>query len=69
METQQVRERASALGIDYSIDVSKSKLVRAIQRRLGQPPCFADDEERFLCTDDRCSWRKDCFTPIAEWRR
>lgn len=68
MEIEQIREQANVLGIERSLDASKSRLVRAIQRRLGQLPCFAG-EERFTCLEDGCPWRNDCFTPIAEWRR
>lgn len=68
MELQQLSERANALGIYYPAGVSKAKLVRAIQRRLGQPACFAGDES-FTCEVLACEWRTDCWQPIAEWRR
>lgn len=68
MDIREIREQASALGVDSSFYAPKLKLVRAIQRRLGQAPCFAG-EERFSCTDHGCRWREDCFMLIAEWRR
>lgn len=68
VEARELREQASALGIDSSAGAPKTKLVRAIQRRLDQPACFAGDE-RFDCGERVCPWRDDCFQPIAEWRR
>ncbi len=68
MEIQEVRKKADALGVDYSLYTSKPALVRSIQRRLGQPACFATDE-RFRCSATRCPWRPECQKPIAEWLR
>ena len=68
MEVQELQRRAHALGLDYPADSTKARVVRAIQRRLGQPECFASDQ-RYECGRTDCEWRADCLRPIAEWRR
>lgn len=68
METQEVRERAAALGLGYPVAARKATLIHAIQRRLGQAVCFASDR-RYLCGESDCEWRADCLKPIAEWLR
>lgn len=68
MEVQEMRERAATLGLGYLVAARKATLVRAIQRRLGQPDCFASDA-RYLCDKSNCEWRSDCVKPIAEWLR
>lgn len=42
--------------------------VRALQRRVDHAPCFAT-EARYICQELRCRWRKQCFKPIAIWKR
>lgn len=68
MDIRELQVRADELGVDYSSHASKPMLVRAIQRRLGQPACFATDG-RYTCTDYQCEWRADCLKPIAVWLR
>ena len=68
MDIQELREKASRMGIDYDRATSKPVLIRAIQRHQGDPACFAT-EERYTCKNFRCPWRVDCLKPIAEWKR
>jgi len=68
MTIEELQAKAKELDIDCSPHVSKPTLVRAIQRRLGHPACFATDE-RYACTREKCQWRADCLKPVAEWLR
>lgn len=68
MELEQLRGQANARGIRESYLLTKVKLVRAIQCRLGQQPCFAT-EARWRCANGHCDYREDCCKPIAEWLR
>jgi hypothetical protein len=68
MNLQEVRDKASALGIDHGGSTPKLVLIRAIQRHEGSSSCFGTDE-RYTCLNFQCSWRADCLKPIAEWMR
>jgi len=68
MSLQELREKASRLGIEFGWHTPKPALVRAIQRHQGDPPCFGADH-RYACPNSRCPWRADCLKPIAVWRR
>lgn len=70
MEIQELQQRARALGLDCPATATKARVIHAIQRRLGQTECFADDR-RYVCgaRQSDCEWRADCVRPIAEWRR
>lgn len=68
MDIEELRRQASQWGIDFGLSTRKPVLIRAIQRRQGDLPCFGSDQ-RFACRNFRCPWRADCLKPIAEWRR
>jgi len=64
----QLWERAMALGITgISSRSSRTALVRAIQCRMGQVPCFASEMNE-MCSR-QCEWAADCLAPVAVWRR
>lgn len=68
MDTRELQEKASQLGIDFGWSTRTTVLIRAIQQNQGDAPCFAT-ELRHICQNLCCPWRADCLKPIAEWRR
>jgi hypothetical protein len=68
MNLQEVRDKASALGIDHGGSTPKLVLIRAIQRHEGSTSCFGTDV-RYACKNFQCPWHADCLKPIAEWMR
>ena len=68
MGLDELREKALRLGIELGWRTPKPVLIRAIQRREGDPPCFGSDH-RYACPNACCPWRTDCLKPIAVWRR
>jgi len=68
MNLQEVRDKASALGIDHGGSTPKLVLIRAIQRHEGSTSCFGTDV-RYACMNFQCPWHADCLKPIAEWMR
>jgi len=69
METVEIEHRARHLGIVVPAGARKAAMIRAIQRRLGQPECFATDARLSCPANSTCAWRADCLKPIAEWLR
>ncbi len=59
MRIEEVRQRAGALGLSGARRMRKSELIRAIQQREGNQPCFGADW-RFDCGQLDCCWRDDC---------
>lgn len=47
---------------------SEVAVVRAVQLTRGMEPCFRT-EQRLLCTEGDCEWRKECRRLVAVWRR
>ncbi len=69
MELQQIRARASTLGLNrHIVSASKKVLIQSIQRAEGREPCFLDDD-RFDCRERDCEWRRDCLKLKAAWQR
>lgn len=69
MDSVEIERRARSLGIDIPAGARKAAIIRAIQRRLGQPECFATDARLSCPTNRTCAWRADCLKPTAEWLR
>lgn len=62
MELEEIRKKAEALGIEEDIlRLSKTKLIRQIQRREGNPDCFGKAPKD--CNQFQCCFRKDCLIP------
>ncbi len=47
---------------------SNVALVRANQLAAGQQACFRS-EQRLLCKDEKCEWRRGCHRLVAVWLR
>ncbi|MBS4097618.1 MAG: hypothetical protein KGZ83_12370 [Sulfuricella sp.] len=61
---QQVSETLGFRGCRDS--VSPSSLIRDIQERRGQEPCFAS-EKSFACAAVDCEWGGDCQEMMSVW--
>ena len=59
MNMQEIRGLAMQRGIKSS-RMSKTDLVRAIQRRESNFDCFATATDGY-CDQESCLWRADCF--------
>ena len=63
--------RAINCGIIITKEMSTTRLIRHIQRREGDRPCFRTDV-RDSCQErsDTCEWADDCKNAlIAHWKR
>ena len=58
MKMQEVREKAKTLGIK-SFGKKKVDLIRAIQSKEGNIPCFKTGLDS--CDQYKCCWRSECF--------
>ena len=58
MKMQEVRVKAKALGIK-SFGMKKVVLIRTIQSKEGNVPCFKTGLES--CNQYNCCWRSECF--------
>lgn len=66
--TSELRVRAIRHGITISRYTTKTSLIRNIQRKEGQRPCFRTDD-RDYCRGG-CEWEDDCKSClIASWKR
>ncbi len=62
MELEELRRKAEALGLEWGIfGLSKTELIRKIQRREGNPDCFGKALND--CDQFQCCFRKDCLNP------
>ncbi len=61
MNIQAIRSIAKARGIK-SAKLSKTDLIRTIQREEGNFPCFATAVDG-SCDQWNCAWRADCLPP------
>jgi hypothetical protein len=52
-----IREMAQKMSIDFE-SMDKKELIRNIQEKEGNTPCFKTD--RAPCRQYDCSWRIDC---------
>ena len=59
MKIQKIRAIAKARGIK-SANLSKTDLIRTIQRQEGNFPCFGTDVDGH-CDQFGCAWREDCL--------
>jgi len=60
MNMQEIRTRASEMGIQNIRKMRKGELVRSIQQAEGNSTCFGA-EWRFDCNQVDCCWRFDCL--------
>jgi len=61
MNLSTVKERARQIQLSGISKMRKPELIRAIQTKEGNPPCFGADW-RFDCRREDCCWREDCLT-------
>jgi hypothetical protein len=57
MKIQEIREIAIAWGVDASIGRSRKDVIRDVQVKEGNSPCFKTKE---TCEND-CIWKADCL--------
>lgn len=57
MKMQEIREIAEYWGVDARIGRFKKDIIRDIQVKEGNSPCFATAE---ICEND-CLWKADCL--------
>ena len=60
MKMTEVRDMARELGIAKSVGVTKADLIREIQTREGNRPCFGTIED--YCDQYECCFREDCLS-------
>jgi len=58
MKNSEVKQKAKSLGIDYS-KMKKTELIRTIQEREGNRPCFGTSNGTCPYTD--CCFMEDCL--------
>lgn len=58
MEISKVREKAKVFGIKTA-GLKKAAIIREIQQREGNFPCFGTAEND--CDRGDCCWREDCL--------
>ena len=61
MKMQQVKEKAKALGLKNTFGLSKTELIRRIQRAEGNFDCFGTAGD--YCDQRFCCFRGDCLKP------
>lgn len=59
MNMNDVKSMAKDLGITRTVGVKKADLIRAIQEKEGNFPCFATATD--FCDQLNCSFREDCL--------
>lgn len=59
MNMNEVKSMAKNLGITKTVGVKKADLIREIQTREGNFPCFGTATE--FCDQLNCSFREDCL--------
>ncbi|BBI99703.1 hypothetical protein FGKAn22_13960 [Ferrigenium kumadai] len=68
MTHTQRQQLANELGINENVAyMSQTRLVRNVQIRRGNEPCFST-EKRYNCEED-CEWSRSCRKLRAVWLR
>ncbi len=65
MKMQEVREKAKALGMKKTFGLSKTELIRQIQKTEGNFDCFRTAKD--YCDQFQCCFREDCIKPSDQW--
>ncbi len=60
MKIQEIRQIAKKWGVDAKVVRSKQELIRDIQIREGNAPCFHTKEE----CENNCLWKGDCLKAL-----
>ncbi len=64
MTLKEVKAMAKGMGIKLCRK-NKTQLIREIQEREGNIPCFGTERVKF-CGEEGCLWRSDC---LKEFRK
>ncbi len=59
MTLSQIRDKARNLGVKNYSRLRKTELIRAIQEKEGNSPCYQTFSD---CRQDDCLWMPDCQT-------
>ncbi|MFA4915543.1 MAG: hypothetical protein WC560_02585 [Syntrophales bacterium] len=57
MKIQEIRGIARDWGVDVRVGRSKQDIIRDIQTKEGNSPCFRTKEE----CENNCAWKFDCL--------
>lgn len=61
MKMQEVRRRAKKVGLANTFGLSKTELIRRVQRAEGNFDCFGTAKD--YCDQLKCCFRDDCLEP------
>jgi hypothetical protein len=61
MKIQEIRAKAKSLGLRGTFGLSKTELIRRIQRAEGNFDCFG--KAMGFCDQVQCCFRTDCLSP------
>jgi hypothetical protein len=64
MKIQEVRAKAKALKLKKTFGLSKTELIRRVQKAEGNFDCFGSAKE--YCDQFQCCFREDCFRFVKE---
>jgi len=59
MKMNDVKKIAKGLGLTTAVGMKKAQIIRAIQEREGNFPCFGT--ARDYCDQPKCIWQQDCL--------
>lgn len=62
MNMNEVKSMAKDLGITKTVGVKKADLIRTIQEKEGNFPCFSTATD--FCDQLNCSFREDCLVNV-----
>ncbi len=58
MKMKEIIVIAKKWGIPYKVGLSKQDLIREIQNKEGNTPCFRRES---VCEEEACLWMADCI--------
>lgn len=58
MNIKEIKEKAKTVGISNAEKMKKVDVIRAIQAKEGNFPCFQTAQD--FCDQNSCCWRSDC---------
>jgi len=64
MKMKEIREKAKALGLKKTFGLSKSELIKRIQKTEGNFDCFGT--AKGYCDQFQCCFREDCFRFVKD---
>lgn len=59
MRLVEIEQKAKTLGLIDPWNYTRQELIRIIQKREGNPTCFATRQKQ-TCRQSACNWRPDC---------